>query len=49
MGKKKKSLISSIMCLCGAVAAVTGIGIGANAIFSIGDMSNIDDCFYMYF
>lgn len=39
MGKKKKSLISSIMCLCGAVAAVTGIGIGANAIFSIGDMS----------
>ncbi len=27
------------MCLCGAVAAVTGIGIGANAIFSIGDMS----------
>lgn len=39
MGKKKKSLISSIMCLCGAVAAVTGIGIGANAIFSIEDMS----------
>ena len=27
------------MCLCGAVAAVTGIGIGANAIFSIEDMS----------
>lgn len=35
MSKKKKSLISSIMCLCGVVAAVTGIGIGANSIFSI--------------
>lgn len=27
------------MCLCGAVAAVTAIGIGANSIFSIQSMS----------
>ncbi|MDE6940368.1 MAG: methyl-accepting chemotaxis protein, partial [Lachnospiraceae bacterium] len=39
MEGKKKSLISSIMCLCGAVAAVTAIGIGANSIFSIQSMS----------
>lgn len=38
-GKKKKSLISSIMLLCGAVAAVTAIGIGGNSIFSIQSMS----------
>lgn len=39
LGKKKKSLISSIMLLCGAVAAVTAIGIGGNSIFSIQSMS----------
>lgn len=38
-GKKKSSLISSIMLLCGAVAAVTAIGIGLNSIFSIRSMS----------
>lgn len=38
-GKKKKSLISSIMLLCGAVAAVTAIGIGGNSILSIQSMS----------
>ncbi len=37
--KKKKSLISSIMLLCGAVAAVTAIGIGGNSVFSIQSMS----------
>lgn len=39
LGKKKKSLISSIMLLCGAVAAVAAIGIGGNSIFSIQSMS----------
>lgn len=39
LGKKKRSLISSIMLLCGAVAAVTAIGIGVNSIFSIRSMS----------
>lgn len=39
LGKKKKSLISSIMLLCGAVAAVTALGIGGNSIFSIQSMS----------
>ena len=38
--KKKRSLISSIMLLCGAVAAVTAIGIGGNSIFSIRSMSS---------
>ncbi len=37
--KKKGSLISSIMCLCGAVALVAAVGIGGNSIFSIKDMS----------
>lgn len=39
LGKKKRSLISSIMLLCGAVAAVAAIGIGGNSIFSIQSMS----------
>ncbi len=39
LGKKKKSLISSIMLLCGAVAAVAAIGIGGNSILSIRSMS----------
>lgn len=39
LGKKKKSLISSIMLLCGAVAVVAAIGIGGNSIFSIQSMS----------
>jgi len=39
LGKKKRSLISSIMLLCGAVAAVAAIGIGGNSILSIRSMS----------
>lgn len=39
MEGKKKSLISSIMLLCGVVAAVTAIGIGGNTILSIQSMS----------
>ncbi len=39
MNEKKGSLISSIMCLCGAVALVAAVGIGGNSIFSIKDMS----------
>lgn len=39
MGKKKTSLISSIMLLCGAVAVVAAIGIGGNSIFSIRSLS----------
>lgn len=37
--KKKTSLISSIMLLCGAVAAVAAIGIGGNSILSIRSMA----------
>lgn len=39
MDGKKGSLISSIMCLCGAVALVAAVGIGGNSIYSIKDMS----------
>ncbi len=39
LGKKKTSLISSIMLLCGAVAAVAAIGIGGNSILSIRSMA----------
>lgn len=39
VGGKKKSLISSIMFLCGAVAVITAIGIGGNSVFSIKSMS----------
>lgn len=39
--KKKKSLISSIMCLCGAVAVITAVGIGGNSIFSIKSVSSM--------
>lgn len=39
MDGKKGSLISSIMCLCGAVALVAAVGIGGNSIYSIRDMS----------
>lgn len=39
MGKRKKSLISSIMLLCGAVAVVTAVGIGGNGILSIKSMA----------
>ena len=37
---KKKSLISSIMCLCCAVAVITAVGTGGNSVFSIKSMSS---------
>lgn len=40
MDGKKGSLISSIMCLCAAVALVAAVGIGGNSIFSIKAMSD---------
>lgn len=39
MNEKKGSLISSIMCLCGAVSIATAVGIGGNSIYTIKSMS----------
>lgn len=39
MEKRRKSLISSIMGICGAVVVVTALGIGGNSVFSLKSMA----------
>lgn len=39
MEKRKKSLISSIMGICGAVVVVTAVGIGGNSVYSLKSMA----------
>jgi len=39
MDKRRKSLISSIMGICGAVVVVTALGIGGNSVFSLKSMA----------